>query len=143
METFRTSAKFVKSSDYFNYFGKDLAVELDVNQNESNKCDIFLMNVEDDLLNRIDRITFRLYKWDELTEHQIHCLQKAILKQAAYVIRNSDLFSDSGYDPEKGRIISRAEIETIQLSSATIDALMSGGLYNHVIRNRKRYTRVL
>lgn len=138
----RTTAKFICPEDYFNYTGQDLRAILNPNNNISNQADIFLMNVEEYLMARIDKISFRLYDWDNLSEFQIHCLQIAIIKQAEYILRNSDIFTDSGYDPEKGVVISRQQLETIQICSASIDELVRCGLLNHVIRNRQRFVRL-
>ena len=76
---------------------------------------------------------------DHLPKYQADCFRRAIIQQAYYVLRNSELSSDSGYDLEKGVIIPRATLEEIMLSPAAKDTLISCGLLNHVIRNRRRY----
>lgn len=139
MTEFNTSPRFVTADDYFNYTGKDLNAELQSNENESNKADLFLKNIEDELMARIDRISFRVYDYDNLPKYQAECFRRAIIQQAYYVLRNSELSSDSGYDLEKGVIIPRATLEEIMLSPAAKDTLISCGLLNHVIRNRRRY----
>lgn len=135
----RTTPKFVQPSDYLNYTGRDLNAELHANANESNKADLFLMQIEDFMLARIDKTSFRLYRWDKLSPYQLECLQKAIIIEAQYIIRNSNLFTDSGYDPEKGEIISAAKLQDIAICGASLDQLSNCGLYNHNIRNRKRF----
>ena len=76
----RTKPKFVEQSDYFNYFGVNLNEALRVQDNESNLPNLFLMQVEDKLLARIDATSFRIYNWDRnrLTPFQLENLQKAI-----------------------------------------------------------------
>ena len=98
MTEFNTSPRFVTSDDYFNYTGKDLNAELQSNENESNKADLFLKNIEDELMARIDRISFRVYDYDNLPKYQADCFRRAIIQQAYYVIRNSELSNDSEYD---------------------------------------------
>lgn len=135
----RTEPKFVKPSDFFNYTGKDLNALLQVNSNESNKANIFLMQIEDRLLARIDSETFRLRDWDNLTEFQIENLQKAIITEAEYIIRNSDIFTDSGYDLERGETIDYNKLQQIAICRTSIDFLKNCGLFNKVIQNRRRH----
>ena len=141
MTEFTTAPKFVTPDDFFNYTGRSLDAILQPNENESNKSNLFLKNVEEDLMFRIDHLSFRVYKWDNLTEYQLSCLKRAIIKQAEYVLRNGDLMTDSGYDIEKGKVITRAEIEEIGLCVPATDALQSCGLLNRVIKNYYRYPR--
>lgn len=135
----RTTPRFVTPSDFFNYTGKDLNAELQDNDNNSNKANIFLMQIEDRLLARIDNASFRVYSWDNLSDFQKECLQKAIITEAQYILRNSDLFTDSGYDLEKGEIISIEKLQKISICKSAIDFLQQCGLYNHVIMNRHRW----
>ena len=143
MTEFGTSPKFVTPDDFFNYTGRDLRAILKPNDNISNSAELFLKNIEDDLMFRVDKLSFRLYPWDNLCQYQLDCMKRAVIKQAEYVLRNSDIMTDSGYDIEKGRIISRAELEEIALCPATIDALNACGLLNHVIRNHPRFPRTI
>lgn len=137
----RAEAKFVTPDDYTNFFGQNLNAMLNVKDNTSNVANIFLMHVEDKMLARIDAISFRVNKWEveDLSEFQLESLQKAILYQAEYIIRNSDLFSDSGYDLEKGMVISVEDIQKITICRTSIDLLKNCGLFNQVITNRRRY----
>ena len=135
----RTEPRFVKESDFLNYTGKNLAEILNEDSNVSNKANIFLMQIEDEFLARIDNMTFRTTAWEEISEFQRECLQKAIIKQAEYILRNSDLFTDSGYDPEKGEIIPYEKLQAITICKSSIDFLKMCGLFNHVIQNRRRY----
>lgn len=133
--------KFVNSGDFENYWGEGL-YNLKSNDNVSNKEDIFLRRVERRLMNWIDANTFRVTPWEELEPWQIEHLQVAILEQAMYVYRNSDLIQDSGYDPEKGKIVDYSYIESIEVCSAAIREIKIAGLYNQVIKNRRRYFRI-
>lgn len=130
--------KYVTATDFFNFWGKDLNAEIKEYQNVSNKVNLFLMNVEDRLLSWIDSNSFRRFEWDEMTDLQLEYLQKAILTQAMYVYRNSDLSLDSGYDPDKGAVIDFEDIQKRVISPATIDYLRSGGLLNMRVGNRLR-----
>lgn len=137
----RTKPRFVDENDFFNYFGMDLKGALKLKDNESNAANLFLMQIEDKLLARIDATSFRVYKWDRsyLSEFQLESLQKAILLQAEYIIRNSDLFSDSGYDLERGEVIPYEKLQNIAICRSSIDLLKNCGLFNQVVKNRNRY----
>lgn len=136
----RTEARFVTPDDFENYWGTNLNSLLK-GKNYSSKAEIFLKVVEDRLLNWIDANTFRVTQWDELTDFQIEQLQLAILTQAMYVFRNSDISLDSGYDPDSGIVADRGTLSGLVVSQAALDFLKTAGLYNHRIRNRRRFTR--
>lgn len=138
----RTEARFVKPDDYFNYTGKNLYRALKANDNESNKVDSFLMRIEDILLTKIDKMSFRIDDFNALTDFQKDCLQKAIILEVEYIIRNSDMFTDSGYDPEKGFIADYDKIQNAALCQPAVDKLVICGLINHNIRNRRRYSQL-
>ena len=137
-----TEPRFVKIDDYFNYTGKNLSEMLQLNANESNQANIFLKNVESDLMSRVDAISFRIYPWEHLSPFQLECLQEAIILQADYVIRNGDMMSDSGYEPERGFVASMDRIQEVALSPKSKDRLIKCGLLNHVIKNRRRFMQI-
>jgi hypothetical protein len=112
--------------------------ELQVNDNESNKVDLFLMYIEDTMLDRVDATGFRIYDYNHLTPYQKEQLQRALIYQTDYIIRNGDLFTDSGYDVDKGFIADYSKIQQIALCRPAIDALLNSGIYNHKIKNRIR-----
>lgn len=136
----RTEAMFVTPDDFYNYWGIDLNAKLK-GDNYSHKADIFLRIVEDRLLNWIDANTFRVSRWEDITEFQKEKLQLAILTQAMYVYRNSDISLDSGYDPDRGIIATKGQLNDLVVCQAAIDFLKTGGLYNQKITNRRRFTR--
>lgn len=135
----RTEARFLKPDDYYNYTGKNLYKELQTNDNESNKVDLFIMYVEDVLLDYIEANSFRDFKWEAITSFQKEKLQRALIYQIDYIIRNGDLFTDSGYDVDKGFIADYNKIQAISICQPTINILVNSGLLNHKIRNRIRY----
>lgn len=134
----RSTPMFVEPMAFYNYWGVDLNVLLKVKDNLSNKANLFLMMVEDRLMSWIDSHTFRNIPWEELEGERLENFQKAILTQAMYIFRNSDITMDSGYDPEKGIVAPREQLEKIEISRAALDFLTVAGLYNHKIQNRIR-----
>lgn len=134
----RTEAQFVTPMDFYNYYGIDLNSMLKVNNNTSNKSNIFLARVESRLMSWIDSHSYRNIEWDDLEGKRLELFQEAILIQAMYIYRNSDISMDSGYDPEKGIVATREELEKIEISRATLDCLINAGLFNLQIQNRFR-----
>lgn len=134
----RTEPRFVKANDYKNYTGKDLSAMIGT-EDSNNLAEKFILRIEDLLLTRIDNISFRVQDWDKLTGFQLECLQKAIIEQITYIVRNSDLFTDSGYDLDKGKIIDSNELYKIEICRASKDYLRSCGLLNLTVKNKFRY----
>ena len=143
MTKLKTTPRFVAPSDFENYTGKNLNLLLKSNSNESNKANIFLKEIEDCLFARLDNDSFRTTDWNRLTDLQLESVQIAIIKQAEYILRNSDLFTDSGYDLEKGEVMNFDKIRNISVCSTSRDLLFNCGLYSHVISNRYRRTTFL
>ena len=133
--------KFITGDDYYNYWGVDLYSYLKDEDNVSNKVNIFLRHVETRLLTWIDSTTYRLYDWDELNEFQLEKLQLALLYQAKYMLRNGDTGLDSGYDPDKGPVVTKNYLDKIEICTPALDFLTTAGLNNHSIKNRKRKLR--
>lgn len=136
----RTTPRFVTKDDFFNYTNQDLDEMLQVRGKSSNLSNLFLMRIEDRLMSFIDAETYRIYSWDGLSDNQKEYFQKAIIEQAEYILRNSDLFTDSGYDPEKGIIIDNDKLYKIMICRTSLNYLKNAGLYNKVIINRRRFT---
>lgn len=149
-----TRPQFVSASDFVNYWGLNLDEKLKSDANLSNKTNLFLRQIEDRLMAWIDANTFRIVSWDyfkdgyeykteeekKTAESRKDMWKKAILNQAMYVYRNTNLGLDSGYDPEKGIVISPQELQGIEICRPAIDLMKSAGLCNHVMRNTFRYT---
>lgn len=146
---------FVTPNDFLNYWGVDLNAKLRGNTpGPTNKAESFLKRIEDRLMAWIDSNTFRLTTWDYYKDNaeyrnereakkakvQKDAWKKAILTQAMYVFKNSDIGMDSGYDPEKGIIADKRSLDDIEICRQAIDFLKVAGLYNHVVKNRFRYT---
>lgn len=136
----RTSARFISVDDYYNYTGKFLQKILQPNDNNSNAADLFLMQIEDRVLAKIDEMSFRVTDFNELTSYQKENLQKAIIEECEYIMRNSDIFTDSGYDLERGEIISKEKLKNLELCNIAETYLRNCGLLNQKIGNRRRWT---
>lgn len=133
--------RFVTPSDFENYWGESL-YNLKSSDNVSNKDNIFLRRIENRLMTWIDANTFRNVPWEDLSDYQVECFQEAILEQAMYVYKNSDIALDSGYDPDKGKVADQDFLSSIEICRPAINNIKKAGLYNHVMDNRRRYFRI-
>ena len=145
---------FISTDDFLNYWGIDLKAKLNSGSNNSNRADVFLRRVEDRLMAWVDSTTFRTIPWDyfkddyvfkndfvrKAMEESRDYWKKAILEQAMYVFKNSDIGQDSGYDPEKGMVAPPEDLQAIEICRPCIRFLIEACLYNHNIKNRPRYT---
>ena len=136
----RTTPRFVTKDDYFNYTNQDLDDMLKVRDKSSNLANLFLLRIEDRLMSYIDAETYRVFSYNHLTPAQLENFQKAIIEQVEYILRNGDLFTDSGYAPEEGQKIDWNKLYDITICRTAINYLKNAGLYNKVIINRLRFT---
>lgn len=141
----KTEATFASPADFENYWGIDLEAELTAGESEvsSGRAARFLARVEDRLLSWVDANTWRNRRWEDVTEAQREALCKAVVIQAMYVFRNSDISMDSGYDPQRGIVAQKAELQGIAICDAAIDQLKRVGLYNHTMTNHYRWPRTI
>ena len=133
----------VTPDDFKNMFGKDLRNMLKGSDNDSNYAEIFLNMVQSFLMDWCDDNGFRRVRFEELVGVQLEYFQKAVLHQAYYAWRNGAvaLGLDSGYDSEKGIVVTRDDLEKIGVPSRVVTMLHKSGLFNLKMHNRPRITR--
>jgi hypothetical protein len=67
-------------------------------------------------------------EWPVFTQNMKEHYKKALLEQAIYIFRNSDISVDSGYDPEKGEVMNIDRLKKITLAPNAYDHLRMCGL---------------
>ena len=72
------------------------------------------------------------------TQNMKECYKKALLEQAIYIFRNSDITVDSGYDSDKGEIMNIDRLKKIKLAPNSYDYLRLCGLTNRLLNNRQK-----
>ena len=72
------------------------------------------------------------------TQNMKEHYKKALLEQAIYIFRNSDISVDSGYDPERGEIMNIDRLQKIQLAPNALNHLRMCGLTNRLLNNRHK-----
>lgn len=130
--------KYVNEDDFKEYFGKDLKELLNDDDNISNKSNSFLYRVEARLISYVNAVVGKNieYIYDNLSDYQKERLKLAILEQTYYVLRNSDISTDSGYDPDSGIIADKEELKQLVVCQNTINYLIEANLWNRRIKSR-------
>ena len=124
--------RYITADEFREYTGVDLAAELRDTSNPSNKVDAFLMRVEDRMEVFMNSRFFKNVGeiWPKFTDEQKLHYKKALIEQAYYIFKNGDIYSDSGYDPEKGIVASKHALSELTIAPAARDHLRMTGLYS-------------
>lgn len=133
---------FINTNDFIEYTGIDLNMEL---KGDSGAGERFIRRVETLFLNWCDaNLGSRYCTWEEVMNHpkDAEAVRMALLEQALYMYRNGDLFSDSGYDPQRGSMIAKDDLRRRSISDTAIDLMKASGLFSHVLKNRRRYSQI-
>lgn len=128
--------QYISADDYKNYFGEDLASMFAPDDNPSNQVDSFLFRIENRLANYLKANylhDINVY-WNRFTENEKEQYKIALLEQAYYVIRNSDISSDSGYDVDEGIKANKSQLRELIIAPNCKDILLSLGLLSRQIR---------
>lgn len=94
--------RFITVDDFNNYFQENLALDM----GSEEKAIGFIKRIEDRLetfLNAAFNIRI-ISEYTRFTEYQKTHYKLALLEQAIYIFKNSDLSVDSGYDLDRGEI---------------------------------------
>lgn len=104
--------EYIKSSDYLKAKGINLAIELQDNDNKSDKVDRFIREITDwcydYLLERY--MPTDLIDYDNLSEERKNRFQKGVIEQIEYVLNNGWLNKDSGVQTQLGIILDYSKI---------------------------------
>lgn len=129
------NSRYITKDDYNERWGVDLSAELPSGDNESNKVERFLTLVEDRLACYVMQTTHKNIDliFPRFTDYQKLEYKKALLEQAYYMIRNGDIGSDSGYDPNRGLVATNRTLKAIEISRPAIAHLEVCGLFDRRI----------
>lgn len=132
-------SKYITADEFKEYFGIDLAEELNDTSNESNKVNAFLTRIEDMiyLFVNVQRHRDVNREYPNFTDHQKLCYKKALLEQAMYVFKNGDINTDSGYDPEEGVKANTKYLENISVAPLAKQWLEACGLLTRHVKGRQ------
>ena len=133
--------RYITADEFTQYTGIDLSKELRDTDNPSDKVSAFLKRVEDRMEVYMNAKFFKnvgeLYP--RLSDEQKMHYKLALIEQALYIFRNSDISVDSGYDPEKGIIANKKELTGLVIAPNARDHLRMTGLWTRHIGNYNFY----
>lgn len=119
--------KYITKDEFEEYFGINLSSELGTDL----KAIGFLKRIENRISAYINAQFYRDVEreYPEFTDYQKEHYKLALLEQAIYIFRNGDVSVDSGYEPDKGEIVSRATIERLTIAPNCKNELILCGLW--------------
>ena len=133
----RLLTRYITADEFREYTGIDLADELRDTSDPSNKVNAFLKRIEDRMEVFLNAHFFKNVSdlWPCFSDFQKHHYKLALIEQAYYIFKNGDISTDSGYDPEKGILISKHAKSEITIAPNAIDHLRMTGLWSGHIGN--------
>ena len=125
--------KYITLDEFNEYYPETHIIEL---MGTEENALAFLRRLEDRLETFIganfDKNVVRLYA--NFTDYQKAHYKRALLEQAIYIIKNSDLSVDSGYDLDKGVVANIETLQKIAIAPNTKQELVLCGLWSRHIR---------
>lgn len=133
-------SKYITEEEFKQYTGIDLSSELKDDDNPSNKVQAFLCRIEVRMATFLDSNFHRNvdFEYPNFSDYQKYHYKLALLEQGLYVFKNGDISVDSGYDPEKGIVISSEDKKKIIISENCKEHLILCGLWCRKIKSRTR-----
>lgn len=132
--------KYISADEFLQYTGINLHTQLKDDDNQSNKVNAFILRIETRMEAFINANFYRNVdkEFPNFTEYQKEHYKLALIEQTLYILRNSDISTDSGYDPERGETISADKLKAMSIAPNAKDQLMLCGLWCRKILNRGR-----
>lgn len=127
-----THSNFCEPEDFKKMWGIDLQT---VMRDEGITPDAFLARVERQVKKFINKVSFRTYQWRALESVSAwrSAMQLAILTQAYYIYRNTDIATDSGYDPDKGITADSNQLKKIKICDEAYEYLHDAGIITRTL----------
>ena len=131
--------KYISLDEFKEYTGIDLEAELATDSNPSNTANAFLKRIEVRMEAFINSNFARDIdlEYPMFTGYQKLHYKYALMEQALYVFRNSDISVDSGYDLERGIIAGKHDLKELIIAPNTVDQLRLCNLWNRNIKSNR------
>ena len=97
----------------------------------------YLKRIEDRLQTFID-VNFHIQTdrlYPTFTDYQKYHYKRALLEQAIYIFKNSDLSVDSGFDTDRGVVADINTIQKVAIAPNTKQELVLCGLWSRHLKN--------
>jgi len=124
--------KYITLDEFKEYFNIDLTQEM----GSDTVANAFLKRIENRLQTYVEsHFNCNIdMKYPCFTDYQKKHYKLALLEQAIYIFKNSDISVDSGYDPEKGEIANQPGVKHA-IAPNCKDNLRLCGIWNRNIPN--------
>lgn len=77
---------------------------------------------------------------DKLSDFQIEAIKEAICEYGMYYLKNGDLYRQSGFDEDKGKLADHTDLTRIKFPTVCLDLLRRAGLIKRSIGKRFVYS---
>ena len=134
------NTKEITTDEFMEFTGIDLTGRIKGGDNPSDAAQAFLRRESRRLETFIDAERYRKMSEDypNMTDDQKDHYKHALIEQCAYVLRNGEISTDSGYDPEKGEVASNGTLTAKSIAPNAIRELKACGIWSRFILNRGR-----
>ena len=127
--------RYITKDEFKEYSGIDLDATLRDDGNPSNKTNAFLSRIERRVETYLNAHFFRNVdvEYKKFSDYQKEHYKYALMEQAIYELRNGEISTDSGYDPEKGEVANVDNLSKLRIAPNAKDELVTCGLWNRHI----------
>lgn len=123
----------ITSDDFRKYSGISLEIEIPDLDDNSNKITRTISLWTNRVYNVMRASSRRVPKDEELSEFQKESIKNAICEYGMYYLRNGDLYRQSGFDEDKGKLADINDIERVHFPIICSEMLRRAGLIKRAI----------
>ena len=124
--------KYITPDELFSYSGINFEKALQNSDNPSDTVEAFINRVEVRMETFLNANFFKniTEEWYRFSDYQKLHYKYALMEQCIYVFRNSDLSTDSGYEPESGEVINIHKLHNLSIAPNAREHLELCGLWS-------------
>lgn len=131
----------ITQQEFLEYTGINLEIELPDLDDGSNKVDRTISLWAKRVYNEMRKNSVKpISKDEDLTENQVQTIKDAICEYGEYYLKNGDLYRQSGFDEERGKLLDASDLEKIKFPNHIIDMLRASGLIRRSLSRRSVYS---
>lgn len=131
----------ITQQEFLEYTGINLEIELPDLDDGSNKVDRTISLWAKRVYNEMRKNSVKpIPKDEDLTENQVQTIKDAICEYGEYYLKNGDLYRQSGFDEERGKLLDASDLEKIKFPNHIIDMLRASGLIRRSLSRRSVYS---
>ncbi len=118
----------ITQEEFLKFSGINLASELLSLDDDSNKAGRTIKLWTNRVYDAMRASTRSIPKDEQLSDFQIESIKDAICEYGMYYLKNGDLYRQSGFDEDKGKLADATDIERIRFPAICVDYLRRAGL---------------